>query len=107
MPDNTNPLAIKTANEKVRVFADALLTSIETARAFKSFYDANSMDSVYPATADNIADGSDQDGRQRITNNAVRALYTAASDILTWAAVGNPTREARLRTIAVNGASRF
>lgn len=107
MPDNTNPQAVRFANEKARVFADAMITSIETARALKSFYDANTLDGIFPATADNIADGSDVDGRQRVTNNAVRALYTAASDVLTWAAVGSPTREARLRTIAVNGSSRF
>ena len=107
MADNVNPQAVRFANEKGRVFADALLTSIQTARAFKSEYDANAMDTIFLATADNIADGSEQDGRPRCTNNAVRALYAAATDMLTWAAVGTPTREARLRTIAVNGGSRY
>lgn len=106
MADNINPQVIKFANEKARVFADALLTSILTAREFKAQYDANTMDTIIPATADNIADGADTDGRPRLTNNAMRALYTASTDILTWAAVGSPTREARLRTIAVNGLSR-
>ena len=107
MADNVTPIAVRFANEKARVFADTLLTSIETARTLKNFYDANTLDGVFPATADNIADGSDVDGRQRVTNNAIRALYTAASDILTWAGTGTPTREARLRTIAVNAQSRF
>ena len=107
MADNINPQAVKFANEKVRILADSLLTAIMTARELKSIYDANTLDSIFPATADLIADGSDLDGRFRITNNVVRAMYTAATDILTWAGTGTPTREARLRTIAVNGLSRF
>lgn len=107
MADNTAPIAVRFSNEKARIFADALLTSIETARAFKNTYDANAMDNIFPATADNIADGSDVDGRTRVTNNGIRALYQAAVDLLTWAGTGNPTRETRLRTIAVNGISRF
>lgn len=107
MADNINPQAIRFANEKARVFADSLLTSIRTARSFKNFYDANTLDTIFPATADNIGDGSDLDGRQRVSNNTIRALYTAASDILTWAAVGTPAREARLETIAVNAGARF
>ena len=106
MADNINPQVVKFANEKARVFADALLSSILTAREFKASYDANAMDTIIPATGDFIADGSDTDGRPRTTNNVIRALYTAASDLLTWAGTGSPTRETRLRTIAVNGASR-
>jgi len=107
MADNINIQAINFSNTKARVFADSLLTAIQTARSFKNFYDANTLDGIFPATADNIADGSDLDGRQRVTNNAIRALYTAASDILTWAGTGSPTREARLTTIAVNGGPRY
>ena len=107
MADNTNPQAVKFANEKARVFADALLQAIQTARAFKAIYDAQNLDTIFPATGDNIADGSDSDGRSRVSNNAIRALYTAATDMLTWAGTGSPTREARLTTIAVNAGSRF
>lgn len=107
MADNTNPLAVRFTNEKARVFAESLLTTIQTARSFKSFYDANSMDTVFPATADNIADGSDTDGRPRVSNNAIRALYTAASDLLTWASTGSPTRETRLRTLTDKGEPRY
>ena len=107
MADNANPQAVKFANEKARVFADALLSAIQTARQYKAIYDAQILDSVFPATADSIADGSDVDGRSRVSNNAIRALYTAATDMLTWAGQGTPTREARLLTIAVNATSRF
>jgi hypothetical protein len=107
MADNTNPQAVKFANEKGRAYADAMLSAILTAREFKAQYDANTLDNIYPADANNVADGSETDGRPRVTNNGIRALYTAATDILTWAAVGSPTREARLRSMAVNGTSRF
>ena len=94
-------------NNKARVFAEALLTAIQTARAFKGEYDANTMDTIFPATVDNVADGSDVDGRPRVTGNAVRALYTASADMLTWAGTGSPTREARLRTFTNKGEPRF
>ena len=107
MPDITNPQAVSFANNKARVFAEALLTAIQTARSFKAEYDANAMDAIFPATADNVADGSDVDGRPRVTSNAVRALYTASADVLTWAGTGTPTREARLRTFTNKGPSLF
>lgn len=107
MPDNINPQAVRFANEKARVFAESLLTTINTARSLKSFYDAGTLDAIFPATADNIADGSEQDGRPRVSNNAIRALYMAAADMLTWAAVGTPTREARLRAMTDKGEPRY
>jgi len=107
MPDITNPQAVTFANEKARVFSEALLCSIRTARAFKDEYDANAMDAIFPATTDKIADGSAVDGRPQVTSNGIRALYTAASDMLTWAAVGSPTREARLRTFTDKGNAKF
>ena len=107
MPDITNPQAVKFANEKARVFADALLSAITTAREFEAIYAAQAGDTLFPNSADLLADGSEVDGRPRVQAQMVRALRTAAQDLLTWAATGAPTRETRLRTIAVNGSSRF
>lgn len=107
MADNVNPQAIKFANEKARVFAEALLSAIESAKVFEAFYAAQSLDTVFPATADNLADGSEVDGRPRVTNNAIRALRTAATDMITWAGQGSPTREARLRNMTHKGESRI
>ena len=61
MADNVNPQAVSFSNSKARVFADSLLSAIQTARAFKAFYDANALDSIFPADAEKIADGSDLD----------------------------------------------
>lgn len=107
MPDVTTPLAVRFSNERARVFSDSLLQAIQTAREFDAQYAALSGDTLFPNTADLIADNSDVDGRPRVQAQTVRALRTAAQDLLTWAAAGNPTREARLRTVAVNGGSRF
>jgi hypothetical protein len=107
MPDITNPQAIKFANEKMRPTADVILSAIETAREFEADYAANSGDTLFPNTADLLADGSETDGRQRVRADTVRALRTQCQDLLTWAATGTPTREARLRTMAVNGQSKF
>lgn len=107
MPDITTPQAVKIANEQVRPLADALLTAIETARNFDSNYAAAAGDTLFPNTADNIADGSDVDGRLRLQAQVVRAMRTQAQDLLTWAATGSPTRETRLRSIAVNGNAKF
>lgn len=107
MPDITNPQAVKFCNEKVRVLADSLLQAIATARQFDSDYGAISGDTLFPNTSDLIADGSDVDGRSRVQAQVVRAIRTQAQDLLTWAATGNPTRETRLRSIAVNGQAKF
>lgn len=107
MPEITSPQAVRFANEKVRVFADAMLTAITTAREFEAQYVAQAGDTLFPNTADLIADGSDLDGRLRVQAQTIRALRTLSQDLLTWAAAGSPTRETRLRTIAVNGHSRF
>ena len=107
MADIVNPQAVVFCNEKARVFAECLLSTIGTARALKADYDANTLDTLFPNTADKVVDGSAVDGRPPVTGAAVRALYTAASDILTWAAVGTPTREARLRAFTNRGESRF
>jgi hypothetical protein len=107
MPDITNPQAVKFANEKCRVFAEALLTAIQTARSFDTTYAAQDGDTLFPNTSDLIADGSQTDGRPRLAANIVRALRTVAQDIVTWGTQGTPTRETRLRSITDKGEGRF
>ena len=107
MPDITNPQAVRFANECGRVFAESLLSAIQTARVFSAMYNAQSGDTLFPNTTDNVADGSDIDGRPRLTGQAVRQLLTAATDILTWSATGTPSRETRLRALTHKGESRI
>lgn len=107
MAENVNPQAIGFANQKMRALSDAVLTAIQTARAFDADYGALSGDTLFPNNADLIADGSETDQRPRVQNQTVRALRTLAQDLVIWAASGSPTRETRLRTAAVNGQGKF
>lgn len=104
---NTNPQAIAFANNYARPLSDALLTAIETAEAFEANYAAQSGDTLFPNDAELIVDGSEVDGRPRVQNQWLRALRTIAQDLGTWAATNSPTRETRLRQIAVNGLPKF
>jgi hypothetical protein len=104
---NTNPQAIAFANAKARVFADALLSACETAEQFDADYAALSGDTLFPNDAELINDGSETDGRPRVQNQWVRALRTIAIDLKAFAAANSPTRETRLRQIAVNGQPKF
>lgn len=107
MPDITNPQAVNFCQNKARVWADAMLSAIETAREFEADYAAQAGDTLFPNTADLIADGSEIDGRPRVQAQVVRALRTQAQDLAIWAAAGTPTRETRLRSVAVNGKAKF
>lgn len=99
MADITNPQAIDFCNERARPWAKKMLAAIRAAREFDLDYGAQSGDTLFPNTADLIADGSETDGRPRVQAQVVRALRTQAIDLLTWAATGSPTRETRLRSI--------
>lgn len=106
----TNPEAVLFANQRARVFADALVTSYETAAKFKAQYDAQQLDGQFPNQAGEVvADGADIDGRPPLSGQKVRALYTAAGDLIAWgdAVVAGKARIVWLRGMSVNGASRF
>lgn len=111
MPDNTNPQAVKFANERVRVIGDAYVTLYESAKKFEAEYAANSLDAVFLDTLDAVADGAAVDGRSIINNRTVRGLRTQNNQVIAWfeAVPSGATisRIAMLRQIAVNGASRF
>jgi len=103
----TNSEAIRFSNERARVFADILLQSIETADAIAAEWNSNSMTSIVPNTTEVLVDGSEIDGRHPATGAKLYAMVAAATDLSAWGATGSPTRKDRLRTFAVNGASRF
>lgn len=105
----TSKEGIKFSNEKARVFADSLVTAYESAVKFKAQYDAQSLDSIFPNTSEVVDDGADVDGRVQMTGQKIRALYSAANDLITWGdtVIGGRSRIAWLRIIHVNGQSRF
>lgn len=107
MADITNPQAVHFANEKVRVFVEVLLSAAQTAEVFDEMYAALAGDTLFPNTADLIADGSEVDGRPRIQAQQVRAIRTIAQDLATWLATNSPTRLSRLRAATDKGESKF
>lgn len=108
MADITNPLAVKFANEKVRVTADVIDQLYETLKRYQTEYAAVNGDTIYPATSDNIADGSDVDGRKRCTGNQCRAIKSLADAFVTFMEAGGPpSRIAQVKAISVNGHPRF
>lgn len=107
MPDITAPLAVRFSNEKARIFADSLVTTYETARAFSANWDALGLAAVVPNTADLVADGSNIDGRGPVTGAKLNALKTQADAMITWFEAGTPSRITQFRQIAVTGSARF
>lgn len=107
MADITAPLTVRFSNEKARVFADSLVTTYETARAFSANWEALGIAAVCPNTADLVADGSEIDGRGRVTGAKLNALKTQADALLTWFEAGSPSRITQFRQIAVTGGSRI
>jgi hypothetical protein len=71
MPDVTDPEIIRFANEGLRPAMDRLAAAYLQAKALLSSYDASGLVSKIPPTADYLADGSDVDGRPRITAGGV------------------------------------
>jgi hypothetical protein len=107
MADITNQQAVRFCNEKARAFADSLETTYETARKYKAEWDANSLGTVLTDTADVVVDGAASDGRKVLTGAKAQALYTAASQMITWFETGTPSRIERVRQVSVNGQAKF
>lgn len=107
----TNPEAVKFSNEFSRVFADALVTAYDSAVAYKAYWDARvNLTGLFPnLDIEIVADGADVDGRPAMTGQKVQGLYTQAGSVIAWGdvVVGGKTRITWLRTMAVNGKSRF
>lgn len=102
MATNVNPQAIRIANEKIRVAADRFGTLYNYLKALQAEAAAEAWLTLFPATADLIADGSDVDGRAPITNQEVRSFITLAGSFVTFMeASSNANRDLALK-IAVN-----
>ncbi len=107
MPDITTPQVVKFANEKARLLADAAEVLYQTSKRFQQEWTALTASFPVGSTASNIADGSDADGRLRLTDTQLNGLKSLADAMVTWFETGSPTRIAQLQLIAVNGAAKF
>lgn len=108
MPDITTPQIVRFANEKARVLADEADSFYGTCKRFQQEWAAAVAAGVtFPSTADLIADGSDIDGRKRITANQLQGLKSLADAMVGWFETGTPTRIAQIQAISVNAVARF
>lgn len=107
MADIDNPQVRKFANERARIAADAIVTCYETLKRLQVEYDAAGGDTLFPATTDRIVDGSETDGRTRITTGQVRGLNTLSAALVTYLDGGTPSRISQVRQVAVNGTPRY
>ena len=112
MADITNPQFVMFGNIRCRPEADAAETIYQTSKRFQQEYDAFGASAV-PNTIDNLADGSDVDGRKRLTGAGVQALKALADAMVTFfetnATIGGvtKTRIAWIQLWSVNGSAKF
>lgn len=102
MAANTDPQAIRIANEKIRVEADRFGQLYNLSKADQAEATAKSWLSLFPATNDLIDDGSAVDGRTPITNQDVRDFISDISAFITWAEANSNVIRNRFLKIAVN-----
>lgn len=102
MPDIVNPQVVKWSNEHARRVADAWATLYNATKAATIVYDAQGLDALVPSTADNVADGSDVDGRGRITGAKLRAIKAQLDAFLVDADAAGGAKRNAIFAIAVN-----
>jgi hypothetical protein len=101
MPDITNPLAVRFANERSRTIADIIETMDRTCQQFMiEVLDFEAATSGH-ADTDVIADGSATDGRTTVTKLDVLALKYVVEQVL--AAMATDDRRQVVGKWSVNG----
>lgn len=100
---NSNPQAIRIANEKIRPLADMMGQLYNRLKSAQIEFTAEGWGALFPADAEVIVDGSATDGRTAITNSDIRTfmLTEAAAYLTTLEANSNAGRD-RVFKIAVN-----
>jgi hypothetical protein len=99
---NTNPQAIRVANEKLRVLADRFGQAYNACKMAQDEYAAENWSALFPNDAEVIADGSATDGRTPITNADVVAFMTTVGAFITWMEATSNARRNNILKIAVN-----
>ena len=113
MADITDVQVVRFANERTRVLADKLEALYFELSAYRSDYAGQGISAKITAAgaSGTIADGSDVDGRQRITGVSIQNLAAGLTQLQTaWdttlvAGVG-ATLKSMLDTVQVNGTPR-
>lgn len=101
---NTNPQAVKVANERIRPLADLFMQLYNRLKSAQIEYTAEGWSTLFPADTTLIGDGSDVDGRTPITNADVRNfMLTDAVGFLNLLEANTNVIRDRVAKISVNG----
>lgn len=100
---NTNPQAIRIANEKIRTLADRAGQFYNLCKAYQAEAQAEGWSALFTGGSANVInDGADLDGRAVITDADVTSFITfIGSQITAYEATSNANRNLVLK-IAVN-----
>lgn len=98
---NTNPQAVRVANERFRPLADRIAQSYHFCKAFKDQIQAEGIDTLFATDKDVIEDGSAVDGRSPLANEDVKGLIAFLDQFGTFMD-GDPTMRDLILRVAVN-----
>jgi len=102
MPDITNPQAVRFANEQVRHVADLWCSYYNAAKVATTIWAGQGLDAAIPNTADFVADGSEADGRGRLTGAKIVALKGILDTFIADAEAGGNAKRNAVFAAAVN-----
>ena len=85
MADNTNAQIVRWANLRARTICDSITKLSYALRAYQADYAAAGMATLVNnnTPANNIADGSDIDGRTRLTGTQLQNLIAGINQLVT------------------------
>lgn len=98
---NTNPQAVKLANERFRPLADRLTQSYHFCKALRDQIAAEGIESLFTKDDDVVEDGSDIDGRSRLTNADIKGMIASVDEFLAFMDA-NPSMRDLLLRVSVN-----
>lgn len=99
---NTNPQAIRVANEKLRPLADKFGQLFNLCKALQAEAIAEGWVAMFPADAQTVEDGAAADGRAVITNAEFGTLITIVSSFITTMETNSNASRNNVLKIAVN-----
>lgn len=99
---NTNPQAIRIANEKMRPLADKFGQLYNLCKMLQAEAQAESWASLFPNDAEVIVDGSASDGRTVIANSDISAFISAVGTFITYMEQTSNANRNLVLKIAVN-----
>jgi hypothetical protein len=112
MADIINQQALNFCDQKVRVMADLLEATVETARRIVDEWNATNMISLIPNNADLVRDAANPlagnaDGRKPITGAMANNIISRAFELMTDYEANGEAKLTTVKQVSVNGNSKF